>query len=144
MRKIMTLVLSAALVAGAFGAPAAEAGKKKAKPREATGAYANPAFGSSDAGGGCLGCPSFGTSTNENFVMVEFTDATGLPVPASVSWDTDGDGISDTGFEVCGTTPEPVPIDGGQTLNVFPWVLPSSTCPTGTATEGTVKMTFTK
>lgn len=145
MRKIITVVLSAALVLGAFGAPAAEAGKKKkAKPRKASATYDNPSIGSSDLGGLGIGIPSFGTAANESLMTVKITDETGLPVPASVSWDTDGDGISDTGFEVCGETEEPMPIEGGHTINVFLWVLPSSTCPVGTATSGTVDVTFRK
>ncbi len=145
MRKLITVALSAALVAGAFGAPAAEAGKKKkAKPRAATAVYDNPSIGSSDLGGLGIGIPSFGTASNENFMTVKITDSTGLPVPASVSWDTDGDGISDTGFEMCGETTEPMPIAGGNTINVFVWALPSTTCPVGTATSGTVEVTFSK
>lgn len=145
MRKIITVALSAALVLGAFGAPAAEAGKKKkAKPRKASAVYDNPSIGSSDIGGLGIGIPQFGTAANENFMTVKITDETGLPVPASVSWDTDGDGISDTGFEVCGATEEPMPIEGGMTINVFVWALPSTTCPVGTATSGTVDVTFSK
>lgn len=144
MRKIITVALSAGLVLGAFGAPAAEAGKKKAKPRAASAVYDNPSIGSSDIGGLGIGIPSFGTAATENFMTVKITDSTGLPVPASVSWDTDGDGISDTGFEMCGETEEPMPIEGGNTINVFVWALPSTTCPTGTATSGTVEVTFSK
>ena len=145
MRKIITVALSAALVVGAFGVPAAEAGKKKkSKPRVATAVYDNPSIGSSDVGGLGIGIPSFGTAASENFMTVKITDSTGLPVPASVSWDTDGDGISDTGFEMCGETEEPMPIEGGNTINVFVWALPSTTCPVGTATRGTVEVTFSK
>ncbi|MGH2808009.1 MAG: hypothetical protein ACRDKT_12130 [Actinomycetota bacterium] len=142
MRKVITILLATSLALGVFAAPSAQA--KKKKKRVATAAYENPAIGSSDVGGGCLGCPSFGTGSNENFVSIEITDSTGLPVPASISWDTDGDGISDTGFEICGKTEEPQPIEAGVTLNVFVWAVPSTVCPAGTATNGTVKATFTR
>jgi len=143
MRKVITVALSAAMVLGAFGVPAAEAGKK-AKVRKASAIYDNPSIGSSDVGGLGIGIPSFGTAANEKFMTVKITDSTGLPAPASVSWDTDGDGISDTGFEVCGETKEPMPIEGGMEINVFVWALPSTTCPVGTATSGTVDVTFSK
>lgn len=149
MRKALAVALAAGLLAGAFVGPA-EAGKKKKKPvkteRVAESTYDGPAIGSSDIGGVCLvatnSCGNFLALPEEKYMSVEITDSAGFPVSASVSWDTDGDGISDTGFEVCGKTEEPQEIDPSYEINVFVWALPSPTCPVAIATTGTIKATF--
>jgi hypothetical protein len=146
MKRSIVLLLILGLLAGALAAPAEAAKKKKKKKKPVTytmeAPYDNPAIGSSDLGGGCLGCPSFAVPSDATYMSVEITDSTGLPVPASISWDTDGDGISDTGFEICGKTEEAQAVEPGVTANVFVWVLPSTICPNGTATSGTVKVTL--
>jgi len=108
--------------------------------------YEQPAAGSSDTGGGCAagadGCESFPSGPGEVLMGVEITDDAGGLVSASVRWDTDGDGISDTGFKVCGKTEKPQEIPPNTEIRIFVWSAPSSTCPNAMATAGVVKATF--
>lgn len=146
MKKTIVLAVVVGLVAASFAAPAVAKKKKKKNQRvERTveASYTFPAgIGSSDLGGACAGCPSFPNAADETWVSVEVVDDTTGDAGVSFSWDTDGDGISDTGFEVCGKTEAPIQIPGGITINAFPWHVPGSACPTGPATEGTIKVTF--
>jgi hypothetical protein len=146
MKKFLTLFLVLGLVAGAMSMPAHAKSKKKVKkPVVETATYSAPAAGASDAGGGCLGaagdCVTFAGPTGN--VSIEIDDAAGGPVAASVSWDSDGDGIDDQNFSICGKTDKPLSVPVGVKLDVFAWAAPSSVCPTGHATTGTVKATFT-
>lgn len=148
MRKIITVALSAALVVGAFGAPAAEAGKKKAKPRKASAMYEGPAIGIAGAGicsPDTLGCFGFGTAANEKFVEVEIVDDLGTPVFASVTQDLDGDNMADTSVDICGKSTEPIPIDGGYEVTVFLWEGPSASPPCASVvSSGEINVTFNK
>ena len=140
MRKalLMTMVLCLGLV-GMMPASAAD--------RVVETRYEHPAAGSSDAGGGCLaadpeGCEQIPSGPGETRMAIEIIDDGGGLVSASVSWDTDGDGISDTGFEVCGKTDAPQEVPESTAVNVFVWASPSSGCPDAVATSGTIKATF--
>lgn len=147
MKKTLAVLLSAGLVAGMMAMPADAKKKKKKKTtrieRVVEANYTMPAgLGSSDLGGACSGCPSFPNSANETYVMVKVEDVNTGGAGVSFSWDTDGDDISDTGFEVCGETEEPIQVPGNITINAFPWHVPGSACPTGPATEGKITVTF--
>lgn len=144
VKRTIAVALAVGMLAGAFSAAPAEAGKKKKKRVERTveARYENPAIGSSDIGGLCVGCASFATGPKDLYAMVEITDDASPTAGISFSWDTDGDGISDTGFEVCGKTEEPVPLPGSVTINAFAWVLPGTACPNGISTSGSIKVTF--
>lgn len=147
MKKTLMIVLALSLVAGALAMPASAKKKKKKKParieRVAEARYEFPAgIGSSSTGGGCLGCPTFPSGPGERFMSVEVTDDVTPKAGVSFSWDTDGDGISDTGFEVCGATEAPVEIPEGVSPNAFPWIAPGVDCPDGSSTSGTIKVTF--
>jgi hypothetical protein len=147
MKKTLIVALALSLIAGALAMPASAKKKKKKKPvrveRVVEARYEFPAgIGSSTTGGGCLGCPSFPSGPGERYISVEVTDDVTPKAGVSFSWDTDGDGISDTGFEVCGATEEPIEIPEGVTPNAFPWILPGADCPDGVSTSGTIKVTF--
>ncbi|MBW3594224.1 MAG: hypothetical protein KY391_01495 [Actinobacteria bacterium] len=150
MRKIITVVLSAVLVLGAFGAPAAEAGKKKKKTREVQGTYAAPAtiVGSCTQTDG-IGCMTIPNGAKETYVSAKVTDATGQPVLITIQADLDGDMRSETLYGTfCGETDEPIKVDGGVQL-IF-WVSPATKtadrvtggCIPGQGTEGTLDVTF--
>ena len=140
MRKALLTVMVLSL--GLVGMAPASAADRVVNTR-----YEHPAAGSSDSGGGCLnadpeGCEQVPSGPGENFMSVELIDDSGAVASASVSWDTDGDGISDTGFEVCGKTASPQEVPSSTAVNVFVWASPSSTCPDAMATAGTIKATF--
>ena len=151
MRKTLAVALAVGILAGAFVGRADAAKKKKKKApvkqeRVVEATYDGPALGSSDLGGACPSatnsCGKFSALPTETYMSLEITDSAGGPVGASVSWDTDGDGLSETGFDVCGKTEEPQVIDPSYEINVFVWAFPSTTCPTGHATTGSIKATF--
>ena len=140
MRQTFLMVLVACL--SLAGMPPASAAERKAESE-----YAQPATGSADAGGGCTsaapdGCEQMPSGPGEVLMSVEIIDDSGSPVAASVSWDTDGNGVADTGFEFCGKTESPQEIPESTDITVFVWAAPSSACPNGKATSGVVKASY--
>ena len=143
MKKLIVLVLMAA-IAAAFVAAPAEAGKKKKAPAKRVQElrYDNPAIGTAGAAA-CAGCPSFSTGPGERFLSVEIADDASPIGYVDISYDSDGDGISDTGVTVCGATDGAVEVPESTTFNVFPYAIPSPFC-VGSSTAGTLKLTFSK
>lgn len=125
MKKAIIVALVMGLMAGALSAPAAAAKKKKAPKkvtRTAESVYDTPAIGHPDLVVGCsgsTGCAAFGIGATESFISLEIVDSSGLPVYGSASQDTDGDGFGDVGFNFCGKTSEPMPVEPGVELNIF-------------------------
>ncbi|MDQ3964561.1 MAG: hypothetical protein M3277_11730 [Actinomycetota bacterium] len=144
MKRIVITALVLGLVFGAVAT--AEAGKKK-KPKKTKRVvetvYDAPAIGS--RGGVCLAatnsCGDIPTGPDEYFVTIEITDQTGLDVYATVGQDLDGDTFTDTSTTICGKNEEPIPIEPGIAITVFPWAVGRPSCP-GVATTGTVKATL--
>jgi hypothetical protein len=138
MRRSIVLLATLAFVTAATAAGAAE--------RTVESRYENPAAGSADAGGGCVagadGCESMPSGPGEILMSVEIIDDAGGKVSASASWDTDGDGISDTGFNICGKTDDFQSIPQSTDITIFVYASPSSSCPDAVATAGVVKATF--
>jgi hypothetical protein len=148
MRKTIMVLLSASLVFGAFAVPHADAKKKKPKKvvRKAESVYDTPAIGHPDVVVGCsgsTGCATFAIGANEAFASFEIVDSLGQPVYGSVSQDLDGDGLGDVGFNFCGKTEAPQPIEPGYAINIFIGAGPgTSPACVGAATTGVVKGTF--
>lgn len=142
MKKTIVTLLVLGLVSGALLGNTAEAKKKKKapKPYTMTATYDNPAIGTAGAGV-TLGAPSFASSATNVYLDVEIAD-TASPIPyADLSWDTDGDGINDTGVTVCGTEAKDLVVPASTTITAFMWALPSPFC-AGFSTSGTIKATF--
>jgi hypothetical protein len=117
--------------------------KKRPYKRTVTARYENPAIGTADTPGACSGCPSFATVGKDRYVKVVVTDDNTPTASVGFSWDTDGDGINDTGFDVCGKTDKPVKLPGGVSITAFPYIGPSTGCPEGASTSGRIRMVFT-
>ena len=149
MRRTLTLILTAALVAGAFaGAPAdaKKKKKKKPKPRTVTATYDSPALGLGGVVGLCIapnGCVPFATSPKERFVSVKIDDSSGTASYGRVTQDLDGDGQADEATPFCGKTEKPVPIQPGIEVNVFIYSLGANPPCAGVGTSGSVTATFT-
>lgn len=150
MRRTITTLLVLSLIGGAFAAPAANAAKKKKKPkrveRTAEGTYDLPAIGAGGLGicfPGTIGCIAFGATAEEKFIEVSVKDQLGQNVYASVSQDIDGDNRGDQGFNICGSTTEPMPIEPGVEVIVFIWEGPGIRPPcAGASSSGKVTVTF--
>ncbi len=56
--------------------------------------------------------------------------------------DSNGDGLYDGGFFVCGATDGWVEVPGAAAMQTFPYVVSGSQCPGGGATSGTIKVTY--
>ncbi len=144
MRRTLTTLLALGLVAATLAAPA-EAGKKKKKPvvRTFEVRYEQPAFGVGGVGGGCSGCPSIATMTNETYAVFVIEDDNTPTGYIDLSYDPDGDGVQNIGSgpTICGSTPEPVAIEPGQSYTAWPWVAGAG-CPGGSSTSGTIKAMF--
>ena len=153
MKRFLVLALVLGLVAGALVGPATAGKKKKKKKpkrveRVVETKYEAPAFGAAPPGNGvCLrptnSCGDIATGPKEKYVKVEITDATGLPVAFHLGQDTDPDalGTESSLGDFCGTTgDEPIEIEPGFTIVVFPWAL-GITC-ASVATQGTVTGTL--
>jgi hypothetical protein len=151
MRRTITAILAIGLVAGAFSAPAAEAGKKKKKTykRVATHDYAVPAFGVGGVGGSCPNatdsCARFPTTAKDKYIQVSIEDDSGMPVYGTISHpDQNGDGFVESLGTFCGESGK-VAIQSGAEVIIFPY-LTSATPVTGcqgVATQGTITGTFT-
>lgn len=144
MRRTLAVALILGLVAGAMVAPA-EAQKKKKKKKKVTVRtfevrYENPTFGAGGLGGLCLGCPSLVTGEGEVFATIEIIDDVSPTGYVDFAYDSDGDGFNDTGPTVCGSTPEPIPVEPATEYVAFPY-LAGVGC-AGSSTAGTIKATF--
>jgi hypothetical protein len=131
--------------------------KKKCKPVE-TGfvpgrvielAYMGPAIGSADSPAtlnplGLVSPVNFVPGLDETQALIEIVDDNTPNASASFSWDSDGDGLNDSGIDVCGSTPDPVDVLPGTQYNVFPYLLPSTSCSDAIATSGIITVTFNK
>ena len=93
-----------------------------------------------ELGSGPIGPAGLG----EELATIEIVDDFSPNASMSFSWDSDGDGLNDTGMDICGSTPEPVEVSPGQQYNGFPYLLPSTTCSDAVATAGTIIITFNK
>ncbi len=151
MKKALVILLGFSLVVGALVAPA-PAAKKKKKPkrveRTVESKYEAPAIGTAQTGNGvCFrptnSCGDIATAANEAFVMVEIADRSGTKVGFSLGQDTDPNtfGTEKDLGDFCGATAEPVAIEPGLPIVVFPWMIGSTSCP-GIATQGTVTATL--
>jgi hypothetical protein len=140
MKKTFSIALILGLIVGATGLPA-EAKKKKAKAREISVRYENPAIGVGGLGGGCLGCPTIATGTGEVFAIIQIVDDASPSGYVSFNYDSDGDGIQNIGSGpiVCGETPEPIAVEPATTYNIWPWAA-GIECPGSSSTAGEVKM----
>lgn len=172
-KKIAALVAAGALVLSGASAFAATAGgpetkngvaaqrckKKRAKKKcpAPTGfvpgrvvelTYEGPAIGGADTPAvnpfGLIAPVNFIAGPGETLATIEIIDDATPKASAGFSWDSDGDGLNDTTIDVCGSTPEPVEMLPGTQYNVFPYLLPSTSCTDGIATSGKIIVTFNK
>ena len=147
MKKALIFALVIGLIAGSMAAPATAKKKKKKKPvrieRTVEVPYAFPSAIGVAGAGGCLGCPTVTTGPGEKYATIEIVDDA-LPTGAiDFSWDTDGDGVTDTGFTVCGSTDEgPIEVPESTEIVAFPFPVNLPECPGGGATNGTIKITY--
>jgi hypothetical protein len=153
MRKALIFALVIGLIAGSMMAPAmAKKKKKKKKPvkveRVVESTYDAPAIGAAPPGTGvCLNptnsCGNIAVGAEENYVKLSIADATGLPVAFSLGQDTDPATLGtekDLG-QYCGDTgEEPIQLEPGFAIVVFPWAVGAS-CG-AVATTGTVTATI--
>jgi hypothetical protein len=142
MRKTLITLLALSAAASLLAVPAEAKKKPKKIERVVEVNYDNPAIGSGTTGGIGLGVPTIPTSTKEVFISIEVADDVNPMAGVRVRWDVDGDDTSDGAFFVCGSTPEPVAIPGGVTLDVFPYIGGDASCPGSSAFSGTVKATL--
>lgn len=110
--------------------------------------YMGPAIGGADTPAanpfGLIAPVNFIAGPGETQAMIEIIDDASPNASAGFAWDSDGDGLNDQGIDVCGSTPEPVEMIEGTQYNVFPYLLPSTSCTDGVATSGTIIVTFNK
>lgn len=141
MKRFLILFLILGLTVGSIAT--AEAGKKKKKapkPYTMTATYDQPAIGT--AGGGIsFGAPAFASSSTNVFLSVKIEDAASPTPYGDFSWDTDGDGVNDTGVTVCGTEANDLQVPANMEISAFMWALPSPFC-AGFSTSGTITATF--
>lgn len=141
MKKVITVVLTIGLLAGALAVPA-EAGKKKKKKapapvvrveRTVDFEYVCP----------CPGFYQFGEATGTNFgggpialggedryVTITAEDQSGQAVLVSINQDTNGDGFNDPVADVCATGEKGTPAEVGPGL-VMRLFINTGTCEDG-------------
>lgn len=144
MKRTTTLLLVMGLVGGMVAAPAdAAKKKKKATVRVVEATYAQPAAGVGGVGGGCLSgaCPDIATALDETYAIIVVEDEVSPSGYVSFNYDTDGDGFQNPGSgpDVCGSTPEPVPMEPGTVYTAWPWAI-GVACPGSASISGTIKV----
>ena len=141
MRRTLTMALFALclVAASAQAGPAARTVQRSYQP-----AYVEPgAAGSIHSSNGV----EFRTRANERFVTIAIEDQSGLTIPARVTQGTSEhpDHEYDVDQEFCGSTSEPIAIQGGQPVTVW---MSHGTCGGGQTaggwTTGTVTVTFSR
>jgi len=144
MRKSMVILALAALVAASFAGPV-DAAKKKKRPKRVERTvevpYEGAAIGVGGVTGVCATCTSVVTGPGEIFMSVKVEDDVNPGAGIRFSYDSDGDGSNDTGFNVCGETSEPVSVPAGVELTMFNY-LTYVDCPAGAAISGTAIVTL--
>ena len=144
MKKTLIVALAVGLLAGAIAGPA-EAKKKKKKPkrieRTVEVAYEGLAIGVGGAAGTCVTCVALPTGAQDLFMSVVVEDDVNPGAGLRFSWDTDGDGTNDTGFNVCGATDEPLALPGSVEITIFNYATYVD-CPGGAAVSGTAVVTL--
>ena len=110
--------------------------------------YMGPAIGGADTPAinpfGLIAPVNFVPGLGETQALISIVDDNSPKASAGFAWDSDGDGLNDSGIDVCGETPEPVEVLPGTQYNVFPYLLPNTACTDGVATSGTITVTFNK
>ena len=128
VKKLLSVALTAGLIAAAFGMPAAEAAPKKKKKRVERVVefeYVCPCPGTFQLGSLTGGDPNFGGGPvavgAESYVTITAEDTSGLSVLVSVQQDTDGDGFNNPVAEVCAGTEKgkPAKIMAGAEMRLF-------------------------
>lgn len=130
MKKGLITALILGLIASAFVAAPAEAGKKKKKKRierVVEFEYVCPCPGLYQFGGFTGGDPNFGggvlqPGAGEVYVSIQADDPSGTPILVSVQQDTNGDGLNDPVSDVCAPPDEPsepAPINEGLEMRLF-------------------------
>lgn len=144
MRKTLVFLVVVGLV-GAMFAGAADAGKKKKKKkrveRTVEVTYEGLAIGVGGVTGVCGTCTSVGTGPKDLFMSVKVEDDLNPGAGVRFSYDSDGDGTNDTGFNICGETSEPISLPGSVELTLFNYATYVD-CPAGAAISGTAIVTF--
>ena len=142
MRRTLTM----ALLALCLVAASAQAGTAARTVRRSY----QPAYVEPGNPGGSIHSSSgvtFRTRANERFVSVTIEDQSGLPIPARVTQGTPEhpDHEYDVDQEFCGSTSEPIAIQGGEPVTVW---MSHGTCGGGQTaggwTAGTVTVTFSR
>ena len=154
--SVMRIRSAAMFLAGALAATSLISGPVRARPvtpRSETKEYLSPAlalmpvhpYGAAvcNQGGvveGNKGCVDFTIqSFKERFIEITVEDATGLPVPAFLAWNDD----PSTWIPFCGSTNKPLRSGAGTaTVWLYPYRSPNLPTCAGTATTGSVTMTF--
>ncbi len=150
MRRAIVTTILVALIAGAFTAPSADAGKKRYK-RKASSDYVLPSYGQGDVGYGCSfaleNCARFATGAKDKFVKMKVVDESGNTVYFDVGQPDgpDDDTFTEDVGSGCGKSGKmAIPVPGQELIVYVPVVGPvlTGSCP-GPATRGTVKAIFT-
>lgn len=155
--KSIAVIASAALIVGAFIAPADAKTKTQRTVRTAEATYHGATIGVC-YNPASFGCAVFWTTSKEKYVSIEIADTLQTTVYARVFQPLDGwDSPNTEVASICGRSEEPIRITPGVAVKVFIWgallhgdreLLPNVgditgpvDCP-GAVSSGTIKMTF--
>jgi hypothetical protein len=140
--KSIAVIASAAVIMGAFIAPADAKTKRRERTAQAT--YYGPMTALCSPSEG-LGCARFPSTSKEKYVSIEITDTLPTTVYARVLQRLNGTQMTEVA-SICGRSEEPIRITPGADVYVWIWgergldLIPVG-CP-GAPSSGTIKITF--
>ena len=150
MKKSLVVLLVVGLAASLAAVPAQAKKKAKRVERVVEINYDRPGIGVAPAGGYPTGFPDAATeiptSTQDKFIKIEVTDASGQKVWGFISQgDIDGNGVNDDGYATfCGGHEESLPVanPGVPIIGVYAFAGACDSGEPSIMTSGTIKVTF--
>jgi hypothetical protein len=141
IKRLLALTVALAVVA----LPAASQAKRsRTDSGEYNAVVANTDPAGPSAQGHITNGVAFTPRAGERFVSIVVQDESGLPAPAVVGQDLDGDGVDDVTQDICGQSASPIAFKRGIDVVVWAQEGPCEDGTMGAATFGTVTATFTR
>lgn len=142
MRRTITLLVCLSLIASATSIAAARKSRSTLEERRSYAGYNYVGSSSSQPVDYNLFSPvPFEIYADEKWADVALLDNSGRRVAAVVAQDVDGDGVAEDSWDICGETPERIPVTAGVPIEVTPQPAICDSSSPASATSGKIRVT---